>query len=79
MDSISRNPSDFSPTTHAKQQRKHRNIDWDAVADAIQEGEVKQSHKDDCVIFVHDCGYTDPVGVVANVVEGAILTIEFRH
>lgn len=80
MTDISRNPEDYSPTTHAGQQAKHRNIHWDYVAEAIREGEIQQSHKEDCVIFVREfVSKDDPVGVVANVENGAIITVEYRN
>jgi hypothetical protein len=77
---IPRKPGFYTPSLHAKQQRKHRGIDWRTVVKTITDGIVKNSHKENCCLFVQDFHYTDrPVGVVVNYVDGAILTIEFRQ
>ena len=80
MTEISRNPEDYRPTTHAGQQAKHRDIDWQHVAETIREGDIKNSHKENCVLFVKEFISKDkPVGVVANVEDGAIITVEYRY
>jgi len=78
-DGIPRDPSHYSPSVHAGQQRKHRGIDWEIVADTIQHGEVLDKHEDDCVMFVQEYEQLQaPVGVVANYKMGVLITIEFR-
>jgi len=80
LEDVSRKPDYYRPTTHCKQQRKHRGIDWSTVVKTITDGIVKNSHKENCCLFVRDFHYTDkPVGVVVNYVEGVILTVEFRQ
>ena len=79
MSGISRDPSHYSPTTHAKQQRKHRGIDWQYVAETIKEGSINPSPKDDCVLFIQEfISEKKPIGVVANYVDGVIITVEYR-
>jgi len=76
---VSRNPEDYHPTTHAVDRAKTRCIDWPIVASTIKDGELKNSHKDGCKLFVDEFEFLDnPVGVVANVDSGEILTVEFR-
>lgn len=78
MSSVPRDPEHYHPTIHAKDQRRHRGIDWLDVSEAIQEGEIRNSHEPECKLFVHECGHAHPVGVVANVETGEIVTVEFR-
>jgi len=76
---VPRNPAFYHPSTHAGQQRKHRGIEWGQVSQTITDGRVKNSHKEDCKLFVREFeNTTKPVGVVANVENGHILTIEWR-
>jgi len=78
-DGIPRDPSHYSPSVHAQQQRRHRGIDWEVVSETIQDGEVLDRHEDDCVLFVRDYEQLQaPVGVVANYEMGVIITVEFR-
>ena len=73
MSTTPRDPSEYSPTTHAGQQAKHRGIDWERVADAIEHGEVRDTHKSGNVLFVEDA--PDSVGVVADTETCEILTV----
>lgn len=75
---VPRNAEHYWPSIHAKDQRRYRGIDWPDVSATLQHGTVKNSHEEDCKLFVRDCGYARPVGVVANVETGEIVTIEYR-
>jgi len=46
MTDIIRDPEFYSPTIHASQQRRDRDIDWASVADAIQNGSFNWSKAD---------------------------------
>lgn len=77
---VPREPSNYQPTTHAVQQSKHRKIDFKDVAQVIQEGATRPTHKDDCYLFISELPhYNDPIGVVANIQNGNILTVEYRR
>lgn len=79
MADVPREPSFYHPSTHAGQQRKHRGISWDQVAETLAEGRVKTCHKPDCRLFVREFEDEDrPIGVVASVECGEILTVEWR-
>jgi len=67
---VSRDPSEYRPTIHAGQRAKERGINWDRVADAIDGGEVRQTHRRGCRLFVDD-----GVGVVVDVADREILTV----
>ena len=76
---VSRNPEDYYPSQHACQRAKYRNIDWPLVASTIKDGEVRNSHKDGCKVFVEDYHFTDdPVGVVVDITSGEIITVQWR-
>lgn len=80
MTNIPRNPNFYYPSTHAVQQQKHRDIRWELIAETIRTGELKGSHKENCELFVKDFTHTNhPVGVVANYVEGEVITVEWRY
>lgn len=71
MTDIPRDPGFFHPTVHCQQQRRDRGLEWDEVSHAIQYGELSESwSKEDCWLF-----YTDSCTAVANVENGAILTV----
>jgi len=77
---ISRNPDDYYPSDHATIRAKERGIDWPVVVNVIEQGEIKDSHKEDCVLFVDEYSFTpDPVGVVADYTDGEIITVEYRN
>jgi len=77
---VPRDPEHYSPSTHSKQQRRWRNIEWRQVAEAIQEGNVKNATGKDTYLFVHDKReYDDPLGVVVDSADGQIVTVEWRH
>lgn len=78
--SVPREPKHYFPSVHAIDRAKARGIDWDIVSKTIQDGEIKKSHKDGCRLFVKDYQHTDnPVGVVANIETGEILTVQWRR
>lgn len=78
--SVPREPKHYFPSVHAIDRAKARGIDWDIVSKTIQDGEIKKSHKDGCRLFVRDYQHTDnPVGVVANIESGEILTVQWRR
>ena len=77
--SISRDPSSYSPSIHAKQQRKWRGISWDQVAKTIESGTAHQTPAEDRVLFVQDFeDEEDPVGVIVVPDAGEIVTVEWR-
>lgn len=80
MSEVPRDPSEYSPTTHAAQRAKYRGIEWHYVAETIREGETRQSPKEDCTLLVKEWHkYEHPVGVVVNYESGEILTVMFRE
>lgn len=77
---IPRNPSYYSPSTHAKQQRKHRDIPWELVAETIETGELIGDHRQDCEKFIEEFEGVDlPVCVVVNYEMGVVITVEWRY
>lgn len=49
------------------------------IESTIINGEIRQSHKENCVLFVQEFWFANnPVGIVANHVDGEILTVEWR-
>jgi hypothetical protein len=76
---VSRDPEDYTPTMHSRQQQKWRDIEGWQVAKTIKEGEIRDSHKKYCKLFIKELdGYENPVGVVVNAVQGKVITIEWR-
>ena len=76
---VPRDLENYYLTTHAKQQRRHRDIHLQYVEETINEGDIKPSPKENCVLFVREFISKDkPVGVVADYVDGAIITVEYR-
>jgi hypothetical protein len=79
-ENVPRDPSHYSPSIHAGQQRKHREIPWDAVAATLREGEVRPSAKPSCRVFVARPTWTEgPVRVIANPECGEIVTIAWER
>jgi len=79
MNEVPRDVSNYYLTLHAKQQRRHRNITLEYVRETIRNGEIRQSAKRNCVLFVQEFVSKDhPVAIVANYRDGAIITIEYR-
>lgn len=77
--SVSRDPSDYHPTTHAGQRAKERNIAFDDVATTIRDGERRDAMGEDCWLFVHEIDdYDRPIGVHVDASTGSIITIEYR-
>lgn len=76
---ISREPSDYRLSVHAGQQRVHRDIPKLAIPEAIIAGEVRDTHEREKKLFVAEYpGCDRPVGVVANVADGEIVTVMWR-
>jgi len=72
---ISRNPSDYSPTTHAKQRVRYRGIAWADISETIRTGDLVQSHKDDCWLFIQRFEqYDHPIKVVVDVNNSVVIT-----
>jgi len=79
MSDVPREPEFYHPTTHAGQQRKDRGIEWVQVSKTLADGRVKTSHKKCCRLFIREFeGLDKPVGVVADVTNGEIVTVEWR-
>jgi hypothetical protein len=79
-DEIPRSPSHYQPTSHCVQQSRYRGIEYSIIAETIQDGTIKNSHKENCCLFINDFHFADdPVAVVVNYVDGAILTVEWRQ
>lgn len=76
---VERDPGYYFPSDHAVNRAKERGIDWPLVASTIKDGEVVESHKDGCYLFIEEFEFVDdPVGVVAAE-SGKILTVEWRE
>ena len=76
---VSRNPNTYSLTTHAFDRAKTRKIDEQMIAETIENGKLKNSHRDDCKLFIKEFHYTKyPVGVVVDVADNEIVTVEYR-
>lgn len=79
MSEIPRDPSHYSLSTHAHQQARWREIDYRLIADTIKDGNIKNSHKDNCKLFIREYEFAQhPVAVVANYEMGVIITVEWR-
>lgn len=75
-----RDPSDYRLSIHAGQQRTHRDIPKAAIKEAIRYGEIRDTHKPQTKLFVADYPGEDlPVGVVADIHDGEIVTVEWRE
>lgn len=75
---ISRNPEDYTPTVHAFDRSRKRDIDWLLVTAAIKEGEIKPATEPHQRAFVHDLYYTDkPIAVVVDPSDNEIVTVEY--
>lgn len=72
-----RDPSAYSPTIHAGQRKRDRNVEWEDVADVIREGELRQTHNADRKMFVDDVDGT-PLGVVVHRDTQEIVTVEWK-
>jgi len=79
MSDISRNPEQYELSVHALNKAKQRDIPFETVSEAIRSGEIEPSPRDNCKVFVHNV-HTDvlPIGVVVNVVDKDIITIEWE-
>ncbi|WP_330630677.1 hypothetical protein [Halocatena halophila] len=52
---VSRDPADYAPTTHFKQQRRKRSVAGWKIRDAIENGTIEKSEEnEDCVVFNSD-------------------------
>jgi len=73
---IPREPDYYWPSTHAKQRRRDRGIQWEWVAHTIENGRVHPSVQDDCrVIMERIEDKNELLQVVANVESGEIVTV----
>lgn len=80
MSSVPREPKHYFPSVHAIQRSKDRKITWEETAETIQTGDIVDSHKENCKLFIkHFDYYEKPVGVVASITSGEIITVEFRE
>lgn len=77
---IPRDPSHYRLSIHAGQRRVERDIPKEAIADTIETGEVRHTNHENKRLFVKQYpGDEYPVGVVANVEDGEIVTVEWRY
>ena len=80
MSTVPREPNHYYPSEHAVVRHKDRKIPWEDAAATIKNGTVFDSHKENCKLFIkHFDYYEKPVGVVASVTSGEIITVEFRE
>lgn len=78
MTDISREPSDYSHTTHSRQQSKHRGIDNPLICEAIKDGQIEAAARDHQRKFVLEVAYNDePVGVIVDADTNDIITVEW--
>jgi len=76
---VPQDPSHYSPSIHAIQQKRDRDITWDQVAKTIESGTAHQTPAEDRVLFVREFEEEeDPVGVVTVPDVGEIVTVEWR-
>lgn len=76
---ISRDPEDYRLSIHAGQQLRERDIPKLAVPEALIAGDIRHTHEREKRLFVTDYpGCDRPVGVVANVHDGEIVTVMWR-
>lgn len=73
-----RDPSAYSPTTHAGQRVRDRGVEWADVAETIAEGEVRQTHHADRKMFVEDVA-GGRLGVVVALGGLEVVTVEWKH
>jgi len=79
MADVPRDPSHYYPSDHCVQRKKERDIEWHHVSETLSNGTVKTTHKDGCRLFVCDLeNAKEPVGVIAHVESGRILTVQWR-
>jgi len=79
MNEIPREPGHYHLSLHAKQQRRHRDITLAHVRETLQNGTLKNSHEENCKLFVQEFSEKDnPVAIVANYDIGKIITVEYR-
>jgi len=77
--SINQDPSHYSPSIHAVQKKRERDISWEYVAETIESGEAHATPAQDRVLFVKEFEDTEsPVGVVVLPDMGEIVTVEWR-
>lgn len=76
---IPRDASHYRLSVHAGQQRVDRDIPKAAIADTLETGSIRQTHRPNVRMFTKQYpGDEWPVAVVADVVSGEILTVEMR-
>jgi len=75
---ISRNPAEYTYSTHAVQQYKYRKIGKDVVHDAIRNGKVTPAAESHQREFVYEIPHLEnPIGVIVDCETKTIITVEF--
>jgi hypothetical protein len=79
MTEIPRDPEFYYPSEHAVLRKRRREIPWPKISKTLANGRIKNSHEDNCKLFLKQFDDDDlPVGVVANYECGEIVTVEWR-
>jgi len=79
MTNIPRDAGFYWSSIHAGDMRRKRGIGIDTVITTLEEGEIRNSHKKTCRVFVKDFEtLKKPVHVVADVETGEIVTIAWH-
>jgi hypothetical protein len=79
MSKIPRDPEFYHPSEHARIRKRERDMSWDKVSNTIQNGRVKNAKGENCKLFVAEYEQDEnPVGVMANVDNGEIITVQYR-
>ena len=73
-DKVPRDPSEYWPTTHCKQRRKYRGIEWEQVSTAIREGRLHNDGGTETCVFINETS-EGLLYVACNHVSGAIATV----
>jgi len=71
---VPRDPEHYWPTTHAKQRKKYRGIEWEEVSEAIREGRLHNQGENETCVFINQTG-DGMIYVACNHVSGAIATV----
>jgi len=79
MSSVPRDPGHYSPTEHAVLRKRRRNIEWESVSEAIQEGEIYDGKDRSDILFEYKLAYRDkPLRVYADPDAGDIITVAWK-
>jgi len=77
---VSRDPADYSPTIHALQRSKFRGIEMCHVAECIENGNLQESKRPGCKLFILDhAAYSQPIYCVADIDAGEVVTVGYRQ